>query len=1314
MANYDKALALENSALNSNGKAMEKYSIYQDSIAAKQERIVALAQTWVQNMNIEWVIGKLLSLGETLMKVFSNEAIVNITKATAAIIAFSAGFKAVSNIAKSFAIYKKYGLLSLLFSANALGAIAGIVAGITLIVAVIDKLHKSTAELREELQGINGDISSTEATLDSYNQQIQANIDKITELQALLDKGVGGIVEQEEIDNLKKSNKELETKVQLEEKRLELQKQQRAQNLKEQYDRGFTLEQYGAARSFSGEVMSMGTKRYSPEEIIDAYQEQIDKQQRLYENAVAQGWTDMADAYQKKAIDLESELVNEVIPVLQEMSETGMFPELDAILDKYLNSILTYEEKFAEVLDDSQYGEGVAQFGKLVQENLGAIEVYLSGDDNALNAFSGMITEDVNPAIAAMIAALQALGIPFTEIIRYFYNAANAGDAFSNSIQLESAASQITKFKDKVSAVVTAEEELSSTGYVSADAAEKLAEVFGEDVYDAMEWSEKGYKISKSALEELIEKQKEEYYLALSKAQAAAVAVVNANVSETASYKEKTVAILEALNAKKKELRLAMTEEVAGASSYIEGRIASRKYADQLAELEGVEDDLLTAQKNLDTLESTFKYLREAGKTSKTTGKTDTETAYERENRILEHTLYLSQQLSVQYKDSDEVAYRKEINKQLEIYNKLMELAHQEAERYRALGYSDESEEIQELQKAWWGYYNERKDLQDGLSDWEKQNTEDAKQAVEDALSEVKDAINDLLDEAEDALNKKLDALEAQIKKNEAIRDLHEAFFDILNEVADGMHEIDKELEASLSSADYLDDKLRQAMFNEDDYNKMSSKLNQIADESRVLFKDYLSQLEMLTEDEIYKADYITDEFNRQYEYKKLEYEIAEKELALAKAQTKLQNTLMNRNVRMYKNGQWIWTADYSAVEEAKKELRDAEYERRDAEIKLKQQEVIDKYEEIIDSLKLQKDAAQAEFDALKASWEEVQKQLTTEEDAMSRLLKAINETDIPEFQKIINNVGDEFKNLVSKLAEIKMDIIKTPDEEDSGVKRRVDASGIIHTSGYGIADSFGTASGGSASSDDGKDYAIYDKDGNYIARYDKTTGDITWNGDPNITGRKETVAEAIDIINKDNQKTSGSGGSGSGNSDSGGGGGSDGTYTGVSESGGTYVIGSETGKDFIENGQPGDTLHGSDGSDWTVNEDGSVTITKDGEEWTVYDSGGVLEGVGGIKATERDEMVLEPNLSSKMLSPKKSKEFLASANALNNILDNSGAIATLLTRFADIVGTKTTSNVDSHNIYINDSLMGRMTPSDSDAMASIMRRYVPITRGWK
>lgn len=1485
MQSYDKALALENSALNSNGKAMQKYAVYQDSIAAKQDRINALAQTWVQNMNFEWVIGELLSLGEAFMKVFSNKLVVQAGMATAAILAFVKAARSLVLMGKLFmemrGVVSTGKLLTQILGSAGLGTVLPVVVALTIaitgLVYIIDKFHHSAAELAQELQGLDNEIDSSQSEIDEYKSKIAENDKKIQELQDTINKGIGGLVEQDELDRLKEENKQLERQISLEQKRLDLVKEQRKQTAEELYGKKFKVGRYSVGygrNTATKDVRQYGSVEVAPEDVIATYQKQIDNLRKEYEKAADNNNEKFAKTIEEKINELESELANTVVPQLELLRE--YYPEIAAVLDAYYDSLMSYADRVENI--KVEYPDEYAEFGEIVAENSEAFQAYLDGDDEALNEFADILSGKASPAIYAMITAMQQAGIPLTELIRLLLNAANAGEDLSNSIKLETPASQIKQFKDKVKSVVAAEEELAETGYVSADAAAELAEAYGEEVYDAMVWTSKGYKISRGELEALIEKQKENYILALNDAKRAAAAVIEANGGRTISWNAETTAIL----ANIKAVKAAKMQQLA----YMRVADAATKEAAIAAynEIKEAEDSLANAQENYDNLLKTLAYLRTSS--TKTSGKSDAETAYEREIRLLEHEVYLSQQMADFYDgENDEANYRAEVNKQMAIYIKLMDAAHAEAERLRALGYAETSEEIQNLQQAWWGYYNKRRDLATGLADWEKQTTEDA-------LNDVKDAINDLLDEAEDKLKDKLDALQAKIDKNEAIKKLHEVFFGILNDVADGIHEIDKELEASLSSADYLDEQLRQAMFNEDDYNKMSAKLNQIADESRVLFKDYLNQLEMLTEDEIYKADYITDEFERQYQYKELEYAIAEKELALAKAQTKLQNTLMNRNVRMYKNGQWIWTADYSAVQEAKKEVRDAEYEYRDAEIKLKQQEVLDKYAGIISALNLQKDAAQNEFDRLKDYWERVQKQLTTEESAMQRLLNAINNTDIPQFRQIINSVGKGLIDLINGIGTgTGMGSLIGTDEKYYGESasgelypigtdkgkdfienapagstmtggdgsqwtKLADGSTMITKKGkvyYVPAPSHGGYGGGGSNISFGAG-SVYNPAGgwsfgaggtmvsgsgyvagssggknvigaiggagtsgavvpaysggqphysgsygdNYVAprtdgwksgealpgtsgnapagtEYDKwvlangeppnltykDTGIYSPGTSPSIKGADmrrddkwagQTVEKNGYVISYDENGYARSAinvRAGSAREDLAN------KYPRVDADGnimysksgkwsyntgrGYYYSTSDTVDDTIYWDKKNPNYVGGGSSSGSSSSKGSSSGSSDSgksnqqryleslvesgnygqKEWAkdqlnkgLYDSGGILEGMGGIKATTKDETVFGPELSSKLLSPQKSKEFLNSATALTKILDNSSALSSILNRFAGLVSGNNSVANDSHDVYFNGNPLGGMTRADSVALTSILRRYIPISGG--
>ena len=59
-------------------------------------------------------------------------------------------------------------------------------------------------------------------------------------------------------------------------------------------------------------------------------------------------------------------------------------------------------------------------------------------------------------------------------------------------------------------------------------------------------------------------------------------------------------------------------------------------------------------------------------------------------------------------------------------------------------------------------------------------------------------------------------------------------------------------------------------------------------------------------------------------------------------------------------------------------------------------------------------------------------------------------------------------------------------------------------------------------------------------------------------------------------------------------------TYTANGNQGGSYYIGSEAGVNFVNNASAGSTMTGGDGSTWTKNANGSVTITKNGQSYTV------------------------------------------------------------------------------------------------------------------
>ena len=205
-----------------------------------------------------------------------------------------------------------------------------------------------------------------------------------------------------------------------------------------------------------------------------------------------------------------------------------------------------------------------------------------------------------------------------------------------------------------------------------------------------------------------------------------------------------------------------------------------------------------------------------------------------------------------------------------------------------------------------------------------------------DEINKVKEAERSLFEARKKEFNKATDFGNTYLESKKTLLQSH---FDVTNSIAEARHEINKELETSKTMYEYLDAKTRQLLFNQEDYNELSSKLNQIEKDGLKLQKEYEKKLEGSTLETI---ESITSEYQMQYETLMKSYEIAKADLEVAKKKQKLNNVLNERNVRMFINGSWQWVANTEDVMNAKSELADAEYAKQVEEAGLTQKQSID------------------------------------------------------------------------------------------------------------------------------------------------------------------------------------------------------------------------------------------------------------------------------------------------------------------------------------------------------------------------------------
>lgn len=172
----------------------------------------------------------------------------------------------------------------------------------------------------------------------------------------------------------------------------------------------------------------------------------------------------------------------------------------------------------------------------------------------------------------------------------------------------------------------------------------------------------------------------------------------------------------------------------------------------------------------------------------------------------------------------------------------------------------------------------------------------------------------------------------------ESKKTLLRAHYDVENSIAEARHEINKELETSMTMYGYLEEETRQLLFNQEDYNKLNNELNRIENETLRLQSEYDEKLRNSTAE---TAEKITSEYQMQYETLMKSYEIAKADLEIAKKKQKLNNALNERNVRMFINGSWQWVANTEDVVNAKAELADAVYAKQVEQAALTQQNSI-------------------------------------------------------------------------------------------------------------------------------------------------------------------------------------------------------------------------------------------------------------------------------------------------------------------------------------------------------------------------------------
>lgn len=372
---------------------------------------------------------------------------------------------------------------------------------------------------------------------------------------------------------------------------------------------------------------------------------------------------------------------------------------------------------------------------------------------------------------------------------------------------------------------------------------------------------------------------------------------------------------------------------------------------------------------------------------------------------------------------------------------------------------------------------------------------------------------------------------------------------------------------------------------------EQTKSMDDLLSELKDAMQDSLSSQQDARDAELAALDAQLDALKRQKETKDDQLTLEEKILAVQKAQADLANAQNERTVRQWNasTGQWEWVADEGNVKSAKDSLEKAEKDLKDFQDDLA-------YNAAVAEIEARKDAINAQYDALERQYNNFLDSLKAKTRGIGEILQDIWKNATPELKKIILENADIFR-------QFGVDVSKLSDAVNETANRivKVGADGKA-PSGLSVGDRVVTGGG---------TYEIIgvNPDGTYQSQLvDKNQTTYNYGGQYDAPPGGDS--------------SGGSGGSGSGLKYSG-------TVYAYAQDGSRYTISSKKGLDFLNYEAAGARMIGGDGTSWLKNYDGTTSITKkDGKVYTVYDRGGILEGIGGIKATEEPEMVLPPDIT--------------------------------------------------------------------------------------
>lgn len=829
------------------------------------------------------------------------------------------------------------------------GAVALASAAINFVVSLIDKSVNAVEYAKQATDEAIASFEESKSKIDELNDKLYQNEARIEELNKLKLSGDWNIELQKELASLGLQNKDLERQLELE-KQINAEKNREARNaLRKEVDK-VSGKSYNFVEYTSEPVSLDG---YSPNTILSSVQftanDYLDRATSFLNSIVARG-TGTSQYDDKTIEEIRSNafaIADEYLSSLEKAREIGD-SQTEALITSRLDSIYGILDLIVGAYTSSQGANASVQSRLNTNDPFFRIMEGLRSDsiDDFLTA-----NNENNPTVAykAISAAAADCGVSvrgLLEILKElgYFQGQLTEDLNETASNIDSARQAISSIADETAILKKSVEDMSKEDFdellsaypqltdevkawvdgqiTAAELQEELNDLLDDmnadeaaDAFESLVSAFEEYGENSSQVEESIEQIEE-----------LLPGVTSALYDENGALRDGAVAAMGSRYELEQFILAQLNSQIAAAEA---------DYSNLCAQIGSVDSAAQAAKESLNALiaarDGFLGYTSNAPAAKKPSsggggGKSSIlSKEYEAASELADHYIELSELTQKRMKEgSDE--WLDEQEKQYDYTKQKAELIAKELERLAAKGYDETNTEFAKLRREYEKAQNALYDVAKGLWEAQRDIQINALKDRIDSLEDQKKAIEKLKEAEEKRWKAREEQLDYEISMQEALIDAAEAYYDIQKSFRTERSELEGQLKiAQANAAAYAGTSIADTLFNEEDYKQLTDKLDSIAKDADALYEDVLVQINEVTKDNVEELGIITSAFERQYELKLKEYEVAKQELAVARARKELENTMNERNVMMLVNGAWTWVADPEAVQGAVEAVNEAE-----------------------------------------------------------------------------------------------------------------------------------------------------------------------------------------------------------------------------------------------------------------------------------------------------------------------------------------------------------------------------------------------------